>query len=714
MRRVYTLLISGAMMLGAMQMALAADPHSYGTEFFYTCLPSAHRATDSVSFVFHSPYQVHGTLSYTTAGGQSNTLYFNVSDARRSTTVTVPMPEIVLHGMSADSGSTLGDQSEKVQSNQLIRIEGDSAFSATVLVWGESESYATALIPSTECGRSYVISSAKSTVVSSAPPAIDSVASAPGQFVIIATTDGTTVTIDYRGQTSHAQQGVRTIHLNARQWYFVQSALDSSALRSDLSATQIIADKRVVVFSGHQAASIPPSSSYLPAQARSTALMQQLVSVDRWSRDHVLVPVQISESGLSAGSNLVRIYAVTDGTELEMDGTPMATMNNGDMLEIALHEAHVLHADHAVGVMQYATNDKASNQQLGDAWMTRVHPTDQWTAHHTICALQQRLAASKEFATQYILVVTQTPAIGTVMYDGEPAASNVTLIGDGSYSFLTRKVSDGIHSIDCDSACAVYVFGYGSEKGYMSSADAEYPVHAYLKPFMHIPDISAHIGDTVSLRVYLDSLQLPPAILGVVPGSYSFDLCFNSTLITPLHIEQRGTIVNGEQVIHYGDSSITSSSILPITTIDMICGLGDAEECKMQLKNIRWYDVHGDSIQTNDAPIEGTLHITNVWHDHDGARLVNPQIGDLKVDVAPNPLQGRAFITCTSSIVPITPPSLVLYNAMGDPVADFSDEIVEFKSFNQFMYDSSALAPGVYYLRLSVDDKSAVIMVVVV
>ncbi len=710
MRRVFALLIA---MVVCMQTAtIASEGNSDGTEFRFSCLPTLHGNADSLFLVFNSPYLASGSIEYVSSKGVSVRKPFAIGDSRRAVYVAIPRSEVELQGMHRDSSDFLADQSERVVKQQVISIHADSAVSASVLINGSAGSCVTPLIPLASCGHSYVVSSAASRVLADSVQKVSAQKTSPSQFVVIASEDATTITLNIKGRSSRGAEGAQTIQLNANECYLVQGAADTTAFSSDLSATQILANKPIVVISGHHAAQIPSRSGFANPASRAGSLMQQLFSVDRWGKEFVLVPTTTTEATLRSGRELVRVYAIQDNTQLYIDGQTNRLLKNGEYVDLELYDAHVLNASKAVELMQYSANDGPDNTLLGNASMFNVLSTQHFAKEHTVCALQPKLSSGKTFTSQYLMVIAPSSAISSVLYDGEPAANNVTNITDGSYSYFIRKIADGIHSVSCDSACGVYVYGFAADRRYVTSYDVALPIRAYMKPSIRVPDQSARIGDTVNIRVVVDSLKLPPAILGLQPASFSFDLCFNSTVLTPAEASKRGPILNGMQMIHVADtmSQLTSSST--VFNMDFICGLGDAVESKIQVDNLNWYTQAGDTILLDYQAAFGSFKLENVWRDHDGSRLVNPQPGDISVSVSPNPVKGRAFFTLSTDITSTIQPTLALYNTMGEIVKNFSDEVKDFDHFRQFIYGMEDFVPGVYYLRFAIGEKSAVIMVV--
>ncbi len=713
MRRVAALLIAFmAFFTVGFATARAEVPGSSGTDFAFSCLPGMHATSDSIFIVLSSAHVASGSIDYTSANGVPVQRFFSVSDPRRATYIAIPRTDLELQGVYRDSLRPLNVQTEKVLSQQVVRIHSDSVMSVAVLMNGSAGSSAFSLYPTAISGSSYVISTSASGVAADASMSVDAQRSRPAQFVVIATADATQVTIDLRAKTADGTSGQRTVLLNANQAYFVQAALDTSVSMSDLSGTQIRSTAPIVVLCGHQAAQLPSLGGFRNENAREGGYCVQLTSVDRWGTDFVLVPTTTTEAALTSGAEYARVFAVTDNTVLSIDGVNKDPLKAGDFLDLTIRDAHLLHSSAAVSVYQFAVNNSAENVQLGNATMFPVTSMQQWSNEHTVCALQTRVGTAKTFASQYIIVIAPTEAMSTVLYDGEPALNTVYPVANTRYSYMIRRIADGIHSLTCDSACGVYVYGFSSDRRYVMSSDLDFPQRAFLRPVFSIPDCSADIGDTVTVRVHLDSLILPPKILGLQPASFSFDLCVNSTVLTPADASARGPIRNGRQVIAFHDTLSTLTESVTLASMPMICGLGDAEESRIEIDNLHWFTATGDTIQLDFKPVFGTFRVKDVWKDHDGPRLFNPQPGDLKLDVTPNPVHGRAFITCSSELPMSIAPSLILYNAMGEVVADLSSEIRSFSHIVQFTYNMQELGSGVYYLRFGVADKSVVITVV--
>ncbi len=715
--RVWTLRLLVALAFGTGLVASDTDATATnaGTDFLLTYLPAIHQNGDSLSLVFSSQYYASGTIDVRGYDGKVIHQTFRIIDPRRSSTVSFPYSNIELRGRLVDSVYQASDQAETILSSQVLAIHADSAVQCVMVTHSKNGDAATLVLPTSILGRSYILSSLPSTLVhpQSGSSDVDWTKSTPSQCAVIARDDATDIVIQLHGPTSHESEGKISISLNKGEAYFIQSAIEGTSVRTDMSGVIIKATKPIAVFSGHQSAVSPGADNGIYPNTQTGTVYQQCDPVERWGDKAVLVPLKVSENARSTTKQYVRIYAALDQTHLKINGVEKAVLDAGVPFELGLDDAVVVEGSSAINCVQYTQSSTDVQTSLGNTAMFTVPSTSSWTNSHVVCAPQIRSSGIRVYGSQYLLVCLPTNAKKSLEFDREPIETGFVEVSGSDYSYYLRKVSDGIHSLTCDSACSATVFSLSTDRMIVHSPDQEYPIRAYMKPYLRVPDCSARVGDTVLVRVLIDSLLMPPAILGLQPSSFSFDLCFNSTMLTPAESSLRGPILNGVQTIHVSDTLTTLRSARELLSIKMICGLGDAEHCDLQVSNLSWYNSDKSQIPLAINDIRGQFSVSNVWHDTTGARLVNPNPGDLSIEVTPNPVHGRAFINCSSTLRVNDAPTMILYNSMGEQIQDLNSSVTPFKGSARFQLNTDTMQPGVYYLRFAIGNTSMVTPVVV-
>ncbi|MFM8568354.1 MAG: hypothetical protein ACKOB6_01940, partial [Candidatus Kapaibacterium sp.] len=272
--------------------------------------------------VFRSSSLATATVSVTSVTGKPLERVARIVDTRRAATVSFARKDIELRGEAADSSMSGASQVECAIRTQVVRITADSAVTAVVIGGGSRSSYAKDLLPMNLAGRSYVVASMPSTVVEddSVRGTTDSMKSGHSQCVIIAREDSTTVRVQIRGVTTRNSRGEKSIVLQAGEAFLMQAALDTLAANGDLSGTQIIADKPVVVISGHSNAAFPAQPSRVSSQVQRGSAAQQLLAVDRWTRTYMVIPVSMTEAGAQTNREWVRVYSAVPETLVSFSG----------------------------------------------------------------------------------------------------------------------------------------------------------------------------------------------------------------------------------------------------------------------------------------------------------------------------------------------------------------------------------------------------------
>lgn len=215
-------------------------------------------------------------------------------------------------------------------------------------------------------------------------------------FGLVAAADGTTVTVTLPVAVGTRAAGVPySILLNAGQVYEL-----TTTTVADLTGTVILADKPIGVWGGHRSARIPAGYS------AANYLVEQLPPVDTWGRHFVTVPL-----ATRTGGDRFRLLAARDGTEVRVDGTPVATLDRGQFFETVLVQPAQLAASGPILVAQFAHGYGYDNA-LGDPTLLLVPPVEQYLDRYTLAV------PLTGFDVNYINVVAPSEAVGAILLDG--------------------------------------------------------------------------------------------------------------------------------------------------------------------------------------------------------------------------------------------------------------------------------------------------------
>ena len=214
------------------------------------------------------------------------------------------------------------------------------------------------------------------------------------QVMIHATQDNTSISFTPKGGSPI------NVTLNAGETYKYAGG------NLDLTGSSVSADKPVAVFGGHECAQVPVGVSYCDN------LIEQMISTDRLSNSYALTASRGAEVAL-AQSDLVRVIATADNTEVKLNGVVVATLNAGDYHEFSLAAGSgaSLEASEAVMVAQYLKSGQGS---LTDPAMALVPGADTWLDEYRLATP----SGGQAFDINYASVVIPTADLATLLLDG--------------------------------------------------------------------------------------------------------------------------------------------------------------------------------------------------------------------------------------------------------------------------------------------------------
>jgi RHS repeat-associated protein len=290
------------------------------------------------------------------------------------------------------------------------------------------------------------------------------------QFAIVATADGTHVTITPSVTTGTRAAGVPyTITLNQGQTYLLRNNAPAPA---DLSGTIITSDRPIAVYGGHSQANIPFRSSSVYRFADQ--VIEQLPAVDAWGQRFVTMPLATRHNG-----DTFRFLAARDGTTVRVNGQVVATLNRGQLHEMLLDGPSEIAADQPILVAQYANSTEFDNV-TGDPFMMLIPPAEQFQAAYTVTT-----PTSGFPDINYLNVIAPSEAIGSILLDGAaiPADRFVT-IGTGKFAGVQVPVAVGTHRLTGPAAFGVSVYGFAPEDSY------GYPGGTALSPVARVANLA--------------------------------------------------------------------------------------------------------------------------------------------------------------------------------------------------------------------------------
>lgn len=266
------------------------------------------------------------------------------------------------------------------------------------------------------------------------------------QVAVTAIADGTEVLIHPSG----AVRGLTTgeplrLRLNRGQVY----SLVGATAAVDLTGTRIGASAPVAVQAGAECANVPPNAG------TCDHLVEMLPPLSAWGRRFLTLPLATRQRG-----DLLRILADQDGTEVRIDGTPVATLAAGAVWERMQRTPALIETSAPVLIGQYAVGTSV-DRVVSDPFMVLIPPMEQY--------LDRYLFATPEsgFRANFVNVICPTTALPTLQLDDAPVdAARFAPIGDGTWRAAALPLTPGSHRLRAGSPFGITIYGFDQADSY--------------------------------------------------------------------------------------------------------------------------------------------------------------------------------------------------------------------------------------------------------
>ncbi|MGE3309235.1 MAG: tandem-95 repeat protein [Limisphaerales bacterium] len=269
------------------------------------------------------------------------------------------------------------------------------------------------------------------------------------QFAIVATEDDTSVTIiPSRTVLGHLRNQPFVVPLKRGQTYQLRDPNDATA---DLTGTEVISDKPIAVFSGHQCANIES-----PSQMFCDHLVEQLLPVTAWGKIFHAVPLATRVNG-----DILRILGSKNDTKLFINGVDVGTLDRGQVRRFTLSAVTRIDATRPVFVSQLARSSDFDGVEKADPFLVTVPPVRFYTRDHMICTGPDALS------THHVNIVAPSAVAGVLTLDGVAVPAGLfTPIGASGFSSARLTVSEGPHALSAPQPFGSIVYGFGPYEGY--------------------------------------------------------------------------------------------------------------------------------------------------------------------------------------------------------------------------------------------------------
>jgi len=233
----------------------------------------------------------------------------------------------------------------------------------------------------------------------------------------------------------------------------------------DLTGTEIVAEKPVAVFGGHNCTFIPYN------KWACDHLEEQLFPLSAWGRHYVG-----ARAVSTSDPNMWRIVSGTDGNVIQFNPHINDKLTNSTIAQLTLDKGkwaefitdqdfEALGSDGGVFMMagfmvgQNYSNPNPGEGAPGDPAMSLAVPVEQFRKSYTFLA-------PESYQQNYLTIIAKP---GTSVYLNGNLINDFTPVGSGEYGVNKLTIPGGTHSITTDGSegFGIMVYGVGSYTSYM-------------------------------------------------------------------------------------------------------------------------------------------------------------------------------------------------------------------------------------------------------
>ena len=282
-------------------------------------------------------------------------------------------------------------------------------------------------------------------------PALSTLSS---QLTIVGTAAGTTVTItpSTGGFTSGQTAGVPfNVTLGAGQAVVFNSS-------TDVSGSYITSSAPIAVFGGAQCANVPSTAT------ACDHTLTALPSVDRYTTN-AIVPTTFGVENPS--SNLVRVLAATNGTQVFNNGVLVATLNAGQFADFRSGAGALITSNNPVLINTYLTGQSEHGSVAGDPAQSYVPGIAQWLKDYVFSTP----VGTQAYSTNFLDIAIRASDIGSLLLNGALVnASNCTALGATIFDTCEIAIAAGAGEILANGTFLLLLDGGTAYDSYLTFA----------------------------------------------------------------------------------------------------------------------------------------------------------------------------------------------------------------------------------------------------
>jgi IgGFc binding protein/PEP-CTERM motif len=227
---------------------------------------------------------------------------------------------------------------------------------------------------------------------------------------------------------------------------------------TDITGSFVSSTKPVAVFSGHNCAQV------LPGNTACDTLLEQAIPTDKLSKSYLITASKGAEISQQK-SDLVRVVATVNGTEVKVDGVVVATINAGDFHQFSLAEKSgaLIEASQPVSVAQYLKGTGGGGNT--DPALSYVPGADTWLKAYRLATP----SGASEFDVNYASIVIDADDLDSLKLDGT-LVNSALFSAIGSTGFM-RGIVDlpiGLFDLIADNPFLVMLGGGESFDSYFT------------------------------------------------------------------------------------------------------------------------------------------------------------------------------------------------------------------------------------------------------
>lgn len=268
----------------------------------------------------------------------------------------------------------------------------------------------------------------------------------PSNFVIVATQNGTTVTITPSVATLGGNPAGTpfNVTLNQGQTYAVGA-------NGDLTGSTVTATAPIAVFGASDCTQVPVGMGYCDM------LFEQMLSIPQWGTEYVTGHLQTR-----TGGDFFRIMAHTAGTVVQINGTTVATLGAGGVYQTTLGGGNRITGSNPICVAQFARGRQwdSNVNPNADPFMIILIPTDKYGKQYNFATSSPSVTA-----TNHLTITTRTggTATSSITVNGTPVGTGGWTAIAGGWQYKNYNLpANGAYNLVGDSALDALVYGWGT------------------------------------------------------------------------------------------------------------------------------------------------------------------------------------------------------------------------------------------------------------